>query len=543
MTKALIVDCLGRGLGKRLSTVDVIGAGPRVVAGILERNKVYTRLTTYENFVKTKVFVKNFDMLLISAMSTDIGAVEKAIAFWRKHEEKRKPIIIGGPLVFGIDKIKHLDFDIAVYGEGEETLNELLTTGLKDGELPSSDVMRKIKGIVIKNKSGEIFFTGKRKFLSRTLLDKYMPSTRIVKDYPIYWASRIYVEILRGCSNFYRPLIVLPRNAKCCNLCFEGPLEFRTECPYNIPPGCGYCSVPALYGPSRSRSIGTIFEEIKGLINVGVTRITLSASNILDYGRDWLVEPKPLTDPKNPPPNIVALRKLFNEIFNIPEVSSGEVTVLLENIRASLLNEEVAKLLAEYFKGTPVHIGCETGSEVHAKLLGRADTPKDVIRAVKILVKYGLKPYVYFIHGLPGQNEKTVLETVNVMKELDKLGVEKITTYRFTPLPGTSFEKFPSGKPITKDRLSKAIVDKANRINMKRKREFKGKKIEAIVVGQYHKNKRFNVAYPIPHGPVILLENANKYYGFKVKVEIVDVISERLVKGKILQIIKRVRSL
>jgi len=541
MVRALIVDCLGRGVGRRLSTVDVIGAGPRTIAGVLEKNRIYVRLVTFENFIKNKSLPKKYDILLISAMSTDLGAVKKTIEFWRKHEDRRKTVVLGGPLVFGIEDIKNLDFDIAVYGEGEKTLDELLKTSLGDGENPHCSEIEEIKGLIIKVKGKRIVYTGTREFLPRTILDKYMPSTKIVKDYPLYWASRVYVEVLRGCSNFYRPLIMLPSKAKCCNLCFEGPLELRLKCPYNIPPGCGYCSVPALYGPSRSRSIERILEEIKGLVNAGVTRITLSASDILDYGRDWLVEPKPLTDPKNPPPNINALKTLFEKIFEIPEVSAGEVTILLENIRASLVNEEVAKLLSEYFKGTPVHIGCETGSETHAKLIGRPATPKEVVEAVKTLLKYGLKPYVYFIHGLPGQNRETVAETIKVIRELDMLGVEKITTYRFTPLPKTSFERFPRGKPITKDKLSRAIVEEANKVNIKRKLELKGRKLEAIVVGRYHKNRKYNVAYPIPHGPVILLEDADKYYGFKVKVEIVDVISERLVKGKILHVIRKVR--
>ena len=542
MVKALIVDCLGRGAGRRLSTVDVIGAGPRTVAGVLEKNGIYVRLVTFEGFVKNKMYAKKYDILLISAMSTDRGAVDKTIKFWRKNEDKRKTIILGGPIAFGLRDLEKLDFDIAVYGEGEKTLDELLLkTSLGDGEQPSLDELEEIKGLIIKGENGKLIHTGPREFLPRKVLDNYFPSIKIVKDYPQYWASRVYVEVLRGCSNFYRPLIMLPPKAKCCNLCFKGPLELRIKCPYNIPPGCGYCSVPALYGPVRSRSIESVLREVKGLVNTGVTRITLSASDILDYGRDWLVEPKPLTDPENPPPNIDALKTLFEKIFNISEISSGEATVLLENIRASLVNEEVAKLLSEYFKGTPIHIGCETGSEIHAKLIGRPTTPKQVLKAVKILIKYGLKPYVYFIHGLPGQNIDTVKETIKIMREFDRLGVEKITTYRFTPLPGTAFEKFPPGKPITRDRLSRAIVEEANKINIKRKMELKGKVLEAIVVGKYHKNRKYSVAYPIPHGPVILLKNADKYYGFKVKVKIVDVISERLVEGEILYIIRKIR--
>ncbi len=542
MTKALIVDCLGRGSGKRLSTVDVIGVGPRSIAGVLEKHKVYVNVKPFEEYIKILRKIKEYDILLISAMSQDIGAVEKAIDLWK--EKAKGPVILGGPIVFGIKHIRHLRFDIAVYGEGEATLNELLENGLKEGTIPSPEVLSKIKGIVFRV-GKKTLFTGAREFLPRNMLNTYKPSTRVVKDYPQYWAYRVYVEVLRGCSNFYRPLIKLSAEVKCanCNLCFEGPLEKRLKCPYNIPPGCGYCSVPALYGPTRSRNVDVIVEEIKELIRLGVTRITLSASDILDYGRDWLVEPKPLTDPHNPPANIDALRSLFEKIFSISEVSAGEVTVLLENIRANLVNDKVAKLLSEYFKNTPIHMGCETGSDSHAKLIGRPALPSNVLKATKILIKYGLKPYIYFIHGLPGQNSETVKKTVKMIREFGKLGVEKITTYRFTPLPGTAFENFPPGTPITKDKLSRAIVNTANEVNMMRKEKLVGKIVEAIVVNKYHKDKRFNVAYPLPHGPVILIKNADKYYGFRVKVKIVKVASERTVLGRIVSVVRRVKPL
>ena len=540
MVRAVIVDCLGRVQTGRLSTVDVIGAGPRSVAGVLEKADVLVYIKPIEEFMRLKGKIRTYDMLLISAMSTDALAVKMAIKYWKKYNKGL--VILGGPIVFGYKNLKNIEFDIAIYGEGEKTLEELLNLGLKDAELPEYDELVKVRGIVFKNKSGKVIFTGRRFFLRRNELNKYVPSTRSILGYRYYWACRVYVETVRGCSNFHRPLIVAEeKECRKCMLCFKGSFKDRIHCPLNIPPGCGYCSVPALYGPSRSRDPDRIVSEIKSLIDYGVTRIVLSASDILDYGRDILVEPNPLTNPSNPPPNTEWLRKLFDKIFSIDEISKGEVQVILENTKASLVNESSAKLLGEYFKGSPIHIGCETGSETHAILIGRPVGPNKVIEAIKLLRKYGLKPYVYFIHGLPGQSKEIIDKTLKTMDILSSF-VEKITVYRFTPIPGTAFEKYPRGPSAKSNRLSKLVVEKAREMNMRFKGSLVGKTIEAIVVGSYVRNKKYNVAYTLPHGPVVLIKNASKYYGFRVLVKVERVISDRMISGNIIRVISNVRS-
>ncbi len=44
--------------------------------------------------------------------------------------------------------------DIAIVGEGEETLSELLDAGLLDGELPDEDSLREIRGLAFNTKNG-----------------------------------------------------------------------------------------------------------------------------------------------------------------------------------------------------------------------------------------------------------------------------------------------------------------------------------------------------------------------------------------------------
>ncbi len=429
-------------------------------------------------------------------------------------------------------------FDLVVVGEGEKPVEYLINKALDGNEVVFNE-LEGIAGFAYRLRD-RVVFNGRSPWHTRKMLDSFYHSTERIIDYPMYWGMRVYVEVVRGCSNFYRPRIRLANGVKCidCDLCRTGRLSQRVYCPLNIPPGCGYCSVPGLYGPPRSKSIERIHREVRELVDKGVTRIVLSAPDFLDYGRDWLVEPEPLTDPRSPPPNIDAIRRLFERLWSIPEIGDGSVAVMVENIKANLVSEEVVELLAEYLHGTPVHIGCETGSRRHAELLGRPVYPEECVRATRILAEHGIRPYLYFIHGLPGQTMETAQETARVMEGVFRAGAEKVTVYRFRPLPGTAFEGFPPGKPGVKDPASRIIYEKGVELNRRYKERLVGEVLKAIVVGQRNSD---GIAYPFYHGPVIIVKNASRYHGFLVEVEITSVLSERLVGGKIKRVLRRIK--
>ena len=470
-------------------------------------------------------------------MSSDIICVRKIIRQWDRYSAGL--IIIGGPITADEQIANKLKFDFGVLGEGELSLRKLLSLIRSKDLVEVKYELMNNPGFIIKDGKSAIS-TGLSENLNRDQLSKYIPSIKVVVDYPIYWASRVYVEVVRGCSNFYRPLLQLPNGRKCinCKACFEGDLEKRLQCPVRIPPGCGYCSVPAIFGPARSKHISSVVTEVKELIKSGVNRIVLSAPDFLDYGRDILVEPKPLTDPRNPPANIEYIEELLTKLTSISEIDLGEVTLMIENIKPNLVTEKVAKVLGKYLKGTTVHLGIETGDEDHLKLLGRPHTVDEAIKAISLLRRYGLRPYTYFIHGLPGQNTSTIGNTIRLLDKLSRMGVEKITIYRFRPLPKSAFEDFPHPPPAIKDKLSFLLHEKIKRMNSLARRKMYGNLVRVIAASRSIKYKGYIVTYPVTHGPVILVKGNRKLIGKMMLVKIEGEMDERTVKGRIIKIIK-----
>jgi radical SAM superfamily enzyme YgiQ (UPF0313 family) len=532
----LIVDALASGDGRRRTTRDVIGAGPRSVAGVLEELGIRPRIITAESLLGLADIPGDYDALLVSGMTSDLTAMRRTISRWRTSSDG--PVLLGGPAASDPERaLRKTGADLAVIGEGERTLSELLGGGLSKGALPDEGALSVIPGLAYAVEDG-VKVNPLRPYIRRREYDALNPSTGVISDYPIFYASRVYVETNRGCSNYHRARLSL-RGEGCadCNLCTEGGLEQRYYCPSGIPPGCGYCSVPSLYGPPRSRSVGKTVSEVRELLRTGVKRVVLSAPDLLDYGRDILVEPEPLTDPRHPEPNYGALEDLLSRLTELDEIGSGGAYLMIENLKGCLVTKRAADILGRYIPDTPVNVGFETGCSDHSALLGRASTPTENLAALRRLKRAGLRPYAYFIHGLPGQDEGTVAETVKAIDRSVGAGASRIILYRFQPLPMSAFQGFPTAPPAVKDRLSRRIYEAAGRANRSLKEDLKGRRIRVVVAEPYDRDRSLQVAYPMLHGPVVLVEGPEGLKGRIVEVEVTGIVSDRMVRARPVDVI------
>jgi radical SAM superfamily enzyme YgiQ (UPF0313 family) len=210
------------------------------------------------------------------------------------------------------------------------------------------------------------------------------------------------------------------------------------------------------------------------------------------------------------------------------------VYLSVENIKPCLFNDDVASIIASYLPGSTIHIGCETGSEDHSTRLGRPSSPAQTLNAVKIAARRGLRPYVYFIHGLPGQTAQTASETIDMMRQMVKAGAEKITLYKFKPLPLSAFEMFAAAPPAKKNDNSNRIETVARELNMASKNNLLGKTLDVIALEFVRRGDgEGTISYPVSDGPVVLLSKKNIKQGTRLKVKITEVLSDRLVKGEL----------
>ncbi|MHA1910602.1 MAG: B12-binding domain-containing radical SAM protein [Candidatus Kariarchaeaceae archaeon] len=549
----LIIDSLGAGIGRRMFTRDVIGAGTRTLAGVFEVHSPSSKLA----ILNAEVILESSgidaikklgyglpDLILITGMSMDLEAI--MLVNKRLMTISPKPLILlGGPIL--TDPHPHNssflnNFTAGIVGEGEPALIRLIHLW-NDLQLDSLDILSFLHSLpgVVWMTNGSLQFGASKVAVSSSLFLSQTPSFERIIDYPNYRSARVYVEIGRGCSNFNRsPLVRDAFQCQDCGNCESSDPELKALCPDDIPPGCGYCSVPSLFGYSRSRSITSILSEVQGLVNNGVSRIVLSAPCVLDYGRDWLSS-SPLTLSNSPPANVHALTELFDGISAIKESSSHPVGVLLENIKPSLCTEEVANLIGKHFPGTTISIGCETGSLSHSFAIGRPSDPKDSLRAANFLSQAGVYPQLYFIHSMPGETVASLNETMQLITKA-RQSARKMTIYRYRELPGSSFtwlyeqgvDFIPSSPQRALRQAQKRLKDLILDFNREGNKQVIGKTIIVIVGEADRKLENYYICYPLLAGPAVSVFLDPLPSSPFIKVKVLHLVSDKLVEAKFL---------
>jgi len=84
--------------------------------------------------------------------------------------------------------------------------------------------------------------------------------------------------------------------------------------------------------------------------------------------------------------------------------------------------------------------GVESGSQRMLNLMNKDITVEQIRNAINITYEIGIKIKAFIIHGFPGENIESTKETINLLEEL-KYKIERISLFRFAPLPGSYIYK------------------------------------------------------------------------------------------------------
>lgn len=297
--------------------------------------------------------------------------------------------IAGGPHPSGdpVGTIISLGFDYAFVGESEKTIQDFIYA------IVTGDDPLKVRGIFTFI-DDEPFYTGKQAPIK---LDDYHP-------FP-YW-----------------------------RLLFN-PIEISRGCPY----GCKYCQVSYMHGfRMRHRSIDNIVEHVDYMVKYGIRDIRFISPDSLAYGLE--------TISREPRLEIVEelLYRLHEKFVKINNARIFFGTFPSE-VRPEHLTSEAARILRKYVANKDIILGAQTGSNRLLKFIGRKHSIEDVYNAVENAVKYGFRPNVDYIIGLPCETEDDLMETVESVKKLVSMGA-RIHLHVFLPLPGSPFGWMPPGK-------------------------------------------------------------------------------------------------
>jgi radical SAM superfamily enzyme YgiQ (UPF0313 family) len=198
------------------------------------------------------------------------------------------------------------------------------------------------------------------------------------------------------------------------------------------PGKCTFCGSPKFWGNKVKFHSATYFvDELQRLYKKGIRFFYFSDDTFsVDKGRV-----------------IEICKKILEKKLDIKWVAISRVNTMSEDILYWMRKAGCIQ----------ISYGVESGSEKIRHFLNKKITAEKIEKAFTMTVKYGILPRAYFIYGCPGENRKTVQETLDLIKRIKPLVIHFFVLSLF---PGTRlYEEYQKRMKISDDIWLNKIED------------------------------------------------------------------------------------
>jgi len=266
---------------------------------------------------------------------------------------------------------------------------------------------------------------------------------------------------------------------------------------------CSYCIVPWTRGRERSRTIDSIIEDTRRLVNKGVREITFLGQNINTFGKR----------------NNESLHELFYRAHEIDELRRIRFTTSHPGDLQDELIQCYVDLpkLCSYF-----HLPVQSGSDKILRAMRRFYTVEQYMEKVEKLKK--ARPDIALssdiIVGFPGETDEDFRKTLEVVKASR---YDNLYSFAYSPRPGTSASTRNNqiSELEKKSRLME-LQNLARQISKESHQQWEGQKIEIMLEGPSKKNPQFWTGRSSQNIPVHLAAKAGMKPGDFVLVNVVE---------------------
>ena len=232
---------------------------------------------------------------------------------------------------------------------------------------------------------------------------------------------------------------------------------------------CTFCIVPYTRGSERSRALDDVVREARGLVEGGVTEVTLLGQTVNSY-HDGTHE--------------------FGDLLRAVGAVDGIRRVRFTSPHPNDFSDRVVAAMAE----TPavceyVHLPVQSGSDRMLKRMLRRYSRAQYLDAVRRLRDAipGLTMSTDFIVGFPGETDDDFAATLSLVREVE---FDSAFTFKFSPREGTPALKLPDAVPdeVASERLAR-LIEAVREVGRARNAAVVGETFEVLVEG------------PAPKGP------------------------------------------
>lgn len=326
--------------------------------------------------VEQEIKIFKPDLLGISSVTQNYNLAKDYAKIGKKYG---LPVIIGGTHISSLPSTLSTDMDIAVLGEGEETIAEIIKKFYTDDR--GIDACKEVDGIAYRG-NGEIRFTPRRPEINP--LDTIpFPARDLL---PIPKRGIVHLVSSRGC-------------------------------PYR----CRFCVSSHLWDKLRFFSAEYVVEEIKRVV--------------ADYA--------PITIGFYDDLFIASRNRLVEIIDHLGKRGYHEEIEFVLNGRSNMIDDETATLLKKMnvvAVNIGLESGSD---KILAFLKGDSVSIETNIKAVETLHRHGINVHGTFIIGCPGETEEDIRKTEAFIRKskLSSFEVYLLTPYPGTPIWSLAEEK------------------------------------------------------------------------------------------------------
>ncbi len=297
-------------------------------------------------------------------------------------------LVAGGPLATSNPELFLQDFDVVVIGEGEQTMLEIVLEAFEQGDFSG------INGIVYKEKE--------------TNQIKHTPERHLIEDLDsIPFPSRELFDN-QAYKKFYSEKFGYATTA----------VMTSRGCPFS----CDFCSKPIFGDQFKWRTAVNVVDEIEEVLALG-------------YNRIWFADDCFTLNPKR-------LMGICDEIVKRGLKIDWECLS-----RVDTLDSEVVKKMKQA-GCVRMFFGIESGNDSILALMKKQITISQAREAVSLCEVNNVRAGAFFIIGYPGEDENTVLNTIEFASSLPLDYLSFTMPY---PIPGTRLYERLNGDMISSE--------------------------------------------------------------------------------------------
>lgn len=238
---------------------------------------------------------------------------------------------------------------------------------------------------------------------------------------------------------------------------------------------CSFCVVPYTRGPERSRTSGSILEEVRQLAEVGYTEVQLLGQTVNSYA-----------DPS-------ARKMRFSELL----VAVAEVPGIRRVRFTTSHPRDFGKDIVEAMEAVPgicehVHLPVQSGSSRVLKAMARTYTREEYLEKIALMkaAKREISITTDVIVGFPGETEQDFEETLSLMELVKYDGA---FCFKYSPRPNTPSLKMEDVIPEEeKSRRLALLLEKQREIQRARNERLVGEKVEVLVEGKSRRENQWS---------------------------------------------------